>query len=316
MDSDKELLKARFHRNMRRVDSLVALVNHRSATLNLAAGTIESEGARADLLRAIIVFLHATFEDMLRTAARQRLGAANSTVLDVVPLSGSSRSGRAEKFYLGALNTHRGKTVDQLIQESVDRSLDQRSFNSCADVEEVLDQMGLDTTTFKVLYPDLDQMMKRRHRIVHSADLTSPKDSDSPQWLVLDEVQVVLWILVVITFHNLLCVTVDPADEVNRWFLASRMKKIELAREVCAQAGAFRGESAESVLGLQRAAKKLSEEVTIRRGPSDEEMLAIWKTMKSPDNETTEEQARAQIAAWRETERRAEPDRLAQDAAG
>src|ERR1019366_9806394 len=94
-----------------------------------------------------------------------------------IPLVGTSKSGRAEKFDLGALNAHRGKTVDQLIQESIEGYLDRESFGSCADVDKVLRQMGLDTTPFKSFYADLDRMMQRRHRIVHEADLLSPQDS-------------------------------------------------------------------------------------------------------------------------------------------
>ena len=66
------------------------------------------------------MFLHATFEDVLRSMARQRIAASQSLVLDDIPLVGTSRSGRAEKFFLGELDGHRGKTVDQLIQESVE----------------------------------------------------------------------------------------------------------------------------------------------------------------------------------------------------
>ena len=47
-------------------------------------------------------------------------------------------------------------------------------------------QMGLDTTPFKSLYADLDQMMQRRHRIVHEADLPSPKDTVSCPWTIED----------------------------------------------------------------------------------------------------------------------------------
>ena len=143
--------------------------------------------------------------------------------------------GRAEKFLLGALDEHRGKTVDQLIHESVENYLDRESFGSSYDVNEVLTQMGLDNAPFKPLYADLDQMMKRRHRIVHEADLPSPKDSLSIPWTINDDFNLNLWLLVVVTFYTLLRVSVDPADEVLRWFLASRMKAIELARQACAE---------------------------------------------------------------------------------
>ena len=44
----------------------------------------------------------------------------------------------------------------------------------------------------------------------------------------------------------------------------------------------------------------LAEMIESLGGPSDEEILAIWKKTKSPDDDTTEEQARAKIGAWRD----------------
>jgi hypothetical protein len=48
----------------------------------------EPPGTMLHLFRAIVVLLHATFEDSLRTAARQRLGDAAPKVLDDLPLAG------------------------------------------------------------------------------------------------------------------------------------------------------------------------------------------------------------------------------------
>jgi predicted transcriptional regulator len=68
---------------------------------------------------------------------------------------GTTKLGRAEKFHLDSLAAHRGKTVDHLIRQSVEDYLTRKSFGSCADVEEVLRQMGLDTKPFKSSTPIL-----------------------------------------------------------------------------------------------------------------------------------------------------------------
>ena len=65
MDDDEKLFEARFSLNMNRVGALIDLVVPRS----LAA---EADPLESDISRAVVVFLHATFEDMLRTVARQR----------------------------------------------------------------------------------------------------------------------------------------------------------------------------------------------------------------------------------------------------
>jgi hypothetical protein len=301
MDTHNDLVTARFRLNMDRIHGLVKLIYSDIDPLR-ATGPFQIDGAKADILRSIVVFLHATFEDLLRTTARQRIAVAKSQVLDGIPLVGTSRSGRAEKFHLGALNAHRGKTVDQLIHESVESYLDRESFGSCGDVDEVLTQMGLDTAPFKPFYADLDQMMKRRHRIVHEADLPSPKDSLSAPWTIADTYNLCLWLTVVPIFYGLLRISVDPANEVQRWFLERRRKAIELTRSSREEFIAVRKEPPElMLLGLQKAAAMLDEvKALLDQLPSVEEMLTIWKKTKSPDDNTTEEQAREELIAWRD----------------
>lgn len=299
MSTHNDLTEARFDLNMGRIKDLVKLVHSDIDPLR-PTKSFQSDGARADILRTIVVFLHATFEDVLRTTARQRIAAAKSQFLNDIPLIGTSRSGRAEKFYLGALDAHRGKTVDQLIQESVENYLDRESFGSCSDVDNVLAQMGLDTAPFKPLYADLDQMMKRRHRIVHQADLPSPNVSVSAHWTIIDDFHLAIWMLVVMTFYTLLRVSVDPTDELQRWYLASRMKTIELAHAARTEILALRNEpTGLGMLTLQKVDAKLSEVMAFVGSPSDEDIIAIWKKTKSPDDDMTEEQARSKLVAWR-----------------
>ena len=121
MDSSDEalLLAARFFSNMKRVDGLIGLTLP-SRPIGKGPGSRE-EAARDDIGRAVVVFLHATFEDMLRTLARQRLVAASPEILTRLPLR---LRGEKEKFLLGSLAAHRGKTIDELLKEAVDEYLD------------------------------------------------------------------------------------------------------------------------------------------------------------------------------------------------
>ena len=66
MSEKGDLLETRFHLNMNRISELVRLLSSDDA---LKPTTVfgKSRGARADILRAIVVFLHATFEDALRS---------------------------------------------------------------------------------------------------------------------------------------------------------------------------------------------------------------------------------------------------------
>ncbi len=283
---------------MERIAGLVKLGFSDVVPMNSTA-IFQFEGARSDILRTVIVFLHATFEDVLRTIARQRLALAESRILDNIPLVGISKSGRPEKFSLGALHAHREKTVDQLIQESVERYLDKESFNSSTDVAVILRQMGIDPSHFDGLYPYLDQMMRKRHRIVHEADLASPKDSASPPWSMLgDSLNLLFWLFTVMTFYAQICVLIDPTDEVTRLYGERWRKAIDRTREICDEIVALRNVPADSyIVNLQEATARLSELTAFLGRPTMEEMLVIWKRMKSPDDGTTEDEARANLAS-------------------
>jgi len=60
----KDLLEARFQSNMRRINRLVTLIFTDPLK---PKGLFQSDGVRADILRTIVVFLHASFEDVLRS---------------------------------------------------------------------------------------------------------------------------------------------------------------------------------------------------------------------------------------------------------
>jgi hypothetical protein len=66
MTAKADLLKAAFHLNMNRISELVQTVeSHNSLKPTTVFGP--SSGVRADILRSIVVFLHATFEVAIRS---------------------------------------------------------------------------------------------------------------------------------------------------------------------------------------------------------------------------------------------------------
>lgn len=122
-------------------------------------------------LRAVVVLLHASLEDALREIVRLKLPECPTEVLDEVPLVGVSSTGQPRKFWLGELSRHQGKTVDELIQESIDEFLNKMSFNSTDDIAHMLEKkLGIDISSLRQYFPVLAQMISRRHQIVHTAD--------------------------------------------------------------------------------------------------------------------------------------------------
>jgi hypothetical protein len=66
MNTENNLLKARFDLNTGRISGLLQLIFSDFDSLR-PKGVFQSDGIRADILRSIVVFLHATFEDVLRS---------------------------------------------------------------------------------------------------------------------------------------------------------------------------------------------------------------------------------------------------------
>ena len=164
----RELLRPSIQRlaqNLGRADNLVQVYNDLFG---------KKKGRKsvhaADVLRTAVVFIHASLEDFLRSLAAAHLPRASESALNDIPLMGLNSLGRPEKFYLGKLGTHRGKTVDQVIEESIANFLERSNYNNTQDIALLLSTIGIDVSKVNQTFPVLDQMMRRRHQIVHRAD--------------------------------------------------------------------------------------------------------------------------------------------------
>lgn len=158
----KQEITQRFDRNIARVKNLVSIYRAQLA----GAGQGRRGHQQTDVLRAATVLLHASLEDVLRSLAYWKLPTAQAAVLDQIPIVG----GTAMKVSLGALSAHRGKSIDDLIKESVDARLERSNYNSSTEVSSLLQAIGLNAELLAPYMAQLEEAMKRRHRIVHRAD--------------------------------------------------------------------------------------------------------------------------------------------------
>jgi hypothetical protein len=163
----------------------------------------------SEILRAVVVLNHAYLEDFMRTLALSFLPTANESALDRVPFAGHGQTDRAEKFFLGKLAQHRGKTVDGVIRESVSRYMDRFTFNSVTEIISFLESIGLKLPDGKDKNPKsipelpvtdeilrmLDAMMQRRHQIAHRAD----KSTDG-RLQDIRSAEVLGWLVATLTF--------------------------------------------------------------------------------------------------------------------
>lgn len=155
----------RFNENTARVRSLIALYDGLNP---------RRQGRRSlhtvDILRGATVLLHAALEESLRATAAWRFPSLGEAVLNEVPLIGQSSAGRPEKFLLGRLAAHRGKTVQQVIDDSIAAHLNYFNVNNTTEVAAFIQKVGVTVEPFQQFFPQLESMIARRHHIVHQAD--------------------------------------------------------------------------------------------------------------------------------------------------
>lgn len=164
----KDEITRRFELNLDRAKSLVAAYE---AALPGVGG--RPSVATTDILRASVVFLHASLEDLLRSILAWKLPAAKPEHLEDVPLVGE----KLRKYTLVDVAKHRGITVDELLDRSVAFHLERSNFNSVDEVASVLVHSNVATTVLDPFAGDLAAMMSRRHWIVHRADRNQAQGS-------------------------------------------------------------------------------------------------------------------------------------------
>jgi hypothetical protein len=163
---DKTEIQIRFENNLDRVRNLVDIYQNKLTTTGQGRRPVGS----TDVLRAAVVLLHATMEDILRSISAGLLPTQGPEVLNKIPLAGTGTHGRAEKFLLGELTAFRGTSVDDVFVQSVEGFLERSNYNKPKELAAAIEAAGLSTAGIQSMLGTLEDMMKRRHWIVHRAD--------------------------------------------------------------------------------------------------------------------------------------------------
>jgi hypothetical protein len=174
------------------------------------------------------------------------------------------------------VGAHRGR---QLVKKSVEHDLRRMSFSSCADVKKVVRQMGFDTALFEPLFPDLEGMMKRRHQIVHEADLPTRWAKAPRQWTVDDNYLLLFSVLAVQAFYWALIASDDPAREPARWLFAKFTEAIKRAKQMYNTTA-----NAELLASSQKASGSLIEALGISSWVEEARaILDNWEQRETPN---------------------------------
>jgi hypothetical protein len=196
----KDEIRERLDTNLARARNLVALYTAQ------AKGRGRREVTDSDLLRAAIVLLHATFEDVVRSVLEWKLPSAPANKLADLPLGGvaTDRPGPL-KFTLSELAQHHpGKTVEQIVSLSVSQSLLRSSYNNPGELDRAMDLVGLSGAWLSPHKQELEPMMRRRHWIAHRADRNESRGAGHHAALSIRKSTVETWIAAVDAFATAL----------------------------------------------------------------------------------------------------------------
>lgn len=176
-----------FEINIRRVRELLGLYQSISGYSGRRANH------KLDILRASVVFLHSTLEDYLRSVMAWKLPESSQVEINKIPIP---EKHKGEKFQLGDLIIYKGKTVDELISRSIIEYLNSKSFNNKVELVESLRSINIQLPdNFRSKYLEtIDEMMKRRHNIVHQADRDTTIPRNPLKYKSLNVKTVIKWI--------------------------------------------------------------------------------------------------------------------------
>jgi hypothetical protein len=182
----RDEIQLRFQSNLQRVRNVVGVYTSSSEKRKGRRAVQES-----DILRAAVVLLHATLEDLLRSLAEWKLPTAPAEALSDIPLVGTKGK---KTLGLQEIAGFRGRRVDEVIALSVTEYLERSSYNHPGDVKAVLNSIGLEESIVDGFATDLAAMMTRRHWIAHRADRNPQRGPGHHQAKSLSNAVVAGWI--------------------------------------------------------------------------------------------------------------------------
>jgi hypothetical protein len=169
-----DLLRQRFHENMHRCRGLI---------IALLKNSLDDE-LRQDILRSVVVFLHATMEDLMRTVLIQ-MYRNNPKPLLTHRLADMHKFG---EFWDVITDCGPTITVDQIILREIQYTLRDVSFGNTNILAKDLERMNFRTEMFSEHFAMLSEMMLRRHTIVHRADRAGHMSSE-PSEIKVEQVE-------------------------------------------------------------------------------------------------------------------------------
>lgn len=176
-----------FADNLRRANNLI------DASRELGRANSDPSPLAQDVLRAAVVFLHASLEEVIRNLYVKRLPNVAPEKLDQVPLVSSAGHNRPAKILLGTLVQFRGEFVENVIKKSINAYVDTFNLNNASELAQCLELAEIDISQLRQHFALLNELMQRRHQIVHQMDRINELDPLSVPLTSLDIMTVENW---------------------------------------------------------------------------------------------------------------------------
>lgn len=150
----------------------------RAKNLIIASKALDanSVGTAEDVLRAAVVFLHASLEEVVRNLFIRRLPDVAPEKLNEIPMAGDFDSRRPTKILLGSLIQFKGQFVENVIMKSIDAYVDTLNLNNTSQLTQYLELADVEVSLLRKNFPALNELMQRRHQIVHQMDRKNELD--------------------------------------------------------------------------------------------------------------------------------------------
>lgn len=159
-----------FAENISRASNLI------EASKRLVAQNIDDIEPANDVLRAAVVFLHSSLEEIIRNLYLHRLPSSGAESLNKVPFASHEPSHRPKNILLGDLLEYQGQFIENVIRESINQYVNTLNINNANQLVDCLKLANIPLESLKIFLEPLDSLMKRRHQIVHQMDRTNELD--------------------------------------------------------------------------------------------------------------------------------------------
>jgi len=184
-----------FEKNFKRIRNLLALYDSLKGNRNISY-------SKTDILRAAVVLTHSAFEDFLRSVLRWKLPNADNDFFKNIGLPRDKDGKNKLKFELSDVAEFRKMSIDELIKQSVNEYLNRVSFNNVNEICSQLQKINIDAQDFDSYFSLLEQMISRRHKIVHQSDRKDDLDFTNRKVNTISLNQVKNWVDNVDDFVN------------------------------------------------------------------------------------------------------------------